>query len=308
MRTSTVSLVHGDDRYENIRKALELIEDEIAEQIKGKEKILIKPNFVSVFNKLCATHVQAVRGVLDVITRYAKERITVGEGPALGPAKLGFLRYGYYRLGGEYDLRFVNLNKDASIKVEISDAEARARPIPISKTVAESDFRISVCPMKTHDTVVATLSLKNMLVGSIAGGWSEKQRIHQGYAAINRILYTMARSIPPHLSVIDGFVAMEGNGPVSGDAVKMKVALASTDFLAADAVALHLMGIDLEDVGYLYYCHEAGLGQGDLGQIEVVGERLDEYVRPFKRHRSYLEQLRWKRTGTTYPWPGVAHK
>ncbi|RPH71051.1 MAG: DUF362 domain-containing protein, partial [Myxococcaceae bacterium] len=101
--------------------------------------------------------------------------------------------------------------------------------------------------MKTHDRVVATLSLKNIIVGAPIkdpgfrwgggkqGAKNDKPIIHgSGFRGINYNLFAMAQRLHPHLAVIDGFVGMEGAGPTRGTAVDWRIAVASTDALAAD--------------------------------------------------------------------------
>jgi uncharacterized protein (DUF362 family) len=88
---------------------------------------------------------------------------------------------------------------------------------------------------------------------------------------------------------------MEGNGPVSGDAVDWRIAIASTDFVAADSLAAQLMGFPLEEIGYIYYCHLKGLGRGRLEEMELVGNAtVAETRRRFRPHRTYKRQLAWK--------------
>jgi uncharacterized protein (DUF362 family) len=67
----------------------------------------------------------------------------------------------------------------------------------------------------------------------------------------------------------------------------------SPDWLAADRVALELMGIDFAKVGYLNYCAQASLGQADLAKIEIVGPALKDHIKPYKMARSIEEQLIW---------------
>jgi uncharacterized protein (DUF362 family) len=105
----------------------------------------------------------------------------------------------------------------------------------------------------------------------------------------------LAKVIAPHLSVSDGFVGMEDAGPSSGDPVDLRVAIASTDFLAADTVATTIMGFDPDEVGYLHYCKLGGLGAGDLDNIEIVGNAtIEECRRSFKPHPTYRKQLQWR--------------
>ena len=108
------------------------------------------------------------------------------------------------------------------------------------------------------------------------------------------ILFALAqRGLHPHLAVIDGFEGMEGNGPTMGKAVEHRVMVAGTDWLAADRVAVELMGIDFANVGYLNYCASAGMGQADLNKIEVLGEPIVRHIRKYKMSDSIDKQLIW---------------
>ena len=119
--------------------------------------------------------------------------------------------------------------------------------------------------------------------------------MHQSFPVMNLNLFTLAPHFHPHLAVIDGYQAMEGNGPTRGEPVEWRIALASTDWLAADVTAARLMGFDLEEVGYLYYCAQAGYGATDPADIAVVGNaRPDRVARRFKRHASTQLQRRWE--------------
>jgi uncharacterized protein (DUF362 family) len=156
----------------------------------------------------------------------------------------------------------------------------------------KNNYLISAAKMKTHDSVVVTLSVKNMAVGSIVG--NDKKAVHQGVRNTNRNIAGLAERVWPDLAVIDGFEGMEGDGPTDGDPVLLNIALASTDALAADRVACEIMGVEFHSVGYLYYCAEKGLGEADMGKIEVLGERVSDCVRPFRLHHAVEEQYAWK--------------
>lgn len=308
---SKIALVKGQDRYQNISAVLELLQPEIAQKIQGKKRILVKPNFVSTTRQLAATHVDTVRAVLDFILPLIDEdaQIIIGEGAALGETQEGFKNFGYTVLlsdysviphpnppplkGGGREIRLLDLNQDETKDVEIYDADLNLFKVPISKTVLESDFRISLAIPKTHDSVIITLSLKNMAVGSIAG--SAKSSIHQGPRAVNRSLACLAKIIPPHLVIIDGWQGMQGNGPVNGDAVDCRWVMVSLDFLAADCLAARLMGFDWQKIGYLYFAHKLGLGQTDLSQIDILGNVSFQHCQyKFKPHDGLERQLRWQ--------------
>jgi uncharacterized protein (DUF362 family) len=122
---------------------------------------------------------------------------------------------------------------------------------------------------------------------------------------MNLNLYTIAKRVPVHLAVIDGWQAMEGNGPVRGSAVDMQTVLASTDFIAADVTGAELMGFNPENIGYLQYA--AGrygfepLGVGNRSEITVKGAPVEKRRRTFQPHDSYRDQLMWQLPETLIP-------
>lgn len=282
-----VAIAREASRYGTVLKALQLVSDDVERTIKGKKKILIKPNFVSVYRQLAATHVDAVRAILDFIQQFSSKRVIIAEGSA-DDTFTGFRNYGYIDLKKDYDVEFVDLNEDDYVEFPIFDEKLNEMNIRIAKTVVESDYRISAALLKTHDTVVVTLSLKNMVMGSVIG--NDKPKVHQGYKAINLSLYKMAKFIPTHLAVIDGWEGMEGNGPVAGSSVDMRIALAGIDFVAVDSVAAYIMGFDPAEIGYLYYAR--GLGTSDA--LKIVGLKPEEIKRKFRPHLSYEMQKNWK--------------
>jgi uncharacterized protein (DUF362 family) len=97
-----------------------------------------------------------------------------------------------------------------------------------------------------HNAVVVSLSVKNMVPGAPlhnAPGetprWNDKAMFHSGVRQINYNILTTARRLLPNwgVALIDGSEGMEGNRPTSGTPVPSRIAIASTDFIAADRVA-----------------------------------------------------------------------
>ena len=82
---------------------------------------------------------------------------------------------------------------------------------------------------------------------------------------------------------------------VGGTAVDHRVCVVSPDGLAADRVALELMGIDFAKVGYLNYCAQARLGEADLSKIAIVGEPIASHVKTYKLSQNIQEQMIWQK-------------
>ncbi|MBM3957783.1 MAG: DUF362 domain-containing protein, partial [Gemmatimonadetes bacterium] len=208
-----------------------------------------------------------------------------------GSTLAAFERFGYTALRDEYDVRFVDLNEDETVEAFAYDADCRPSKVRLARTVADS-YRVSVARMKTHNRSIATLVIKNLAVGSVINPDRSWSKLSHTYRAMNLSLARMTLERPPDLSVIDGVVGMEGNGPVSGTAVNSGVALAGVDPTAVDAVGAQVMGYDPRTLGYLYYLMELqGFSADD---IRVVGERVEECVTKYRDHPDYKAQLEWR--------------
>jgi uncharacterized protein (DUF362 family) len=123
---------------------------------------------------------------------------------------------------------------------------------------------------------------------------SSKAAMHQGLAAMHLNLFSLAPLLYPHLSVLDGFEAMEGNGPGNGEPVAWRMAMAGTDWLAVDVTCAQMMGFDLAEVGYLSFCARAGYGVADPENVQVIGNvPPGDLTRRFKRHEIEKLQNQW---------------
>jgi uncharacterized protein (DUF362 family) len=110
---------------------------------------------------------------------------------------------------------------------------------------------------------------------------------------IHHNIVEIAKRTWPELVVLDGFVCMEGNGPVDGSAVPMKTAIASTDPVKADGLGARLIGFVPEDIGYLYYLQNEE-HKGLYSLENVVGDAIEPLCRSFRRHGTYEIQRHWR--------------
>jgi len=89
--------------------------------------------------------------------------------------------------------------------------------------------------------------------------------------------------VQPDLTVMDAVLGMEGNGPSNGTPKQINAILASIDPVALDAVACKMVGIDPFMVPSTRLAHEQGMGNGDISNINIVGESLaDMQINGFK--------------------------
>jgi uncharacterized protein (DUF362 family) len=128
----------------------------------------------------------------------------------------------------------------------------------------------------------------------------DKFRMHPGEAG-NRVLdynlFTVMRHLHIDLAVLDGFEGMEGKGPILGEPVDHRVAIAGTDFVAVDRVGTEVMGVDFDAVRYLNFFWDQGVGQGDLEKIQVIGETIERCRRTYKMAPRFLRDRRQEHKG-----------
>ena len=311
-RRSVVSVSNGDSRRKNVFEALVAIEDQIMPSLKTKKHVVIKPNLVSTTKQLAATHVDALHGILDFLEPRFNGPVVIAESSA-GYSLEGFDNFGYGQLAGEHkplEVSLVDLNEEGKYQTHtILNGDLHMVPVRLAARLLDPDAYIICCAiLKTHNTVVATLSLKNMArrapAQSPQRGPLERQTALSWRRAPNARGYcAMAQKLQPYwgATVLDGWEGMEGNGPTAGTAVPSRIAVASTDYVAADRVGVEVMGINPDWIGYLNFCAQSGLGQNDLTQIEIRGPKLADVTKKYAMHKDLERELRWMGPMTDVP-------
>ncbi len=187
---SPVSLVKGDDRRKNVTQALLAVDREIGPALKRKKYVAIKVNNVTGNNQLAATHVDALRGILDYLEPRFKGEVMIVES-SMGDSMEAFEFYKYAQVIPEYkqfNIKLVDLNREAKYETfGIIDNNIRPVPVRLAARLLDPDaYIISSAMLKTHDNVVATMTVKNMAMGApLRGttegqprGWSDKSLMH----------------------------------------------------------------------------------------------------------------------------------
>ncbi|HAL50470.1 MAG: hypothetical protein UU46_C0028G0005 [Candidatus Uhrbacteria bacterium GW2011_GWD1_41_16] len=292
-----VILQTGENRRQTVRKAVEELGDEFITKCKEAKSIFIKVNLVDYQYELACTHVDAVRGLLDVIQTYCKTPVKVGDAAYRG-TKAGFEHLGYERLLNEYfDIELVDLFDDNSVDGSTIRRDGSQNPIYRSKIAVESDLTICLAPLKVHDQV----GLDACVYSWTTGTWIVPSRIsatgrvwarwpwleEEGEEAHSQSIASLYKEKPCDLGIVDGIIVMEGEGPVQGSAIPMGFVLAGFDTVAVDAVAGTLIGLDISTIGYLQKIAEEKNGTADLSHINVPPMLIAEITRSIKRPVGY---------------------
>lgn len=279
---SKVVLVRCDsyqrDAVENaVQKGLALLGG-VAQFVQEGENLFFKPNLLTVKdeNSLVVPNAEVMRAVVKTFSEVSAN-YKYGDSPGHGKGTTVARKAGY-------DQALADLPIEA---VELVDAETVSFPegnlvkkFEISKDILAADGVISVCKMKSHALTRITGAIKNQF-GVIPG--ARKAEFHgrlPDAGSFSKMLIDLNQLVKPRLFIMDGIIAMEGNGPANGTAKEVHVLLFSTDAAALDATVCRIMNLDPKLVETLVYAKEFGFGNVDADQIELIGDSLEDFIQP----------------------------
>lgn len=261
----------GEDIAVAVRSCIELID---GLKLEGGEHVVIKPNICHAKNPygMVITDFRIIEAVIS-IARQETNRITVVESDSIsGSAEKRVTESGLLKKLEELDVEFLNLSHD-----EFEVHEVAGRKLQLPRTVLDADYFINLPKIKTEGHVLVTLSIKN-LFGVLRR--AKKSKLH---SHLNAILPYLSKAIRHDLIVVDGIVAMEGNGPVIGTPRELGVIVAGVNPVSVDAICARMMGFDPSEIEHIAKAQEMGLGEIDLDAIEVLGEDWTRFACEFER-------------------------
>lgn len=242
------------------------------ERFLGKEeRIILKPNLLTrcAPEKACTTHPQVFAAVGRSLRQAGYEHLLYGDSP------------GNHLLGVEQTADECGIRQEAEqLGIQTADfSEGQQVDYPeghaadhfiLCKGVLEADAIVNLCKMKTHQLERVTGAMKNTF-GCVYG--FNKGASHARFPnadAFGRMIGDLNCLVRPRLHIMDGIIAMEGNGPQSGDPTPMYLLLASADPVALDSVFCRLVHLKPELVPTNIYGQKFGIGTYEEENIEIV--------------------------------------
>ena len=276
MEKSTVAIVKGERGHKPVFKALDMID--YKQCLTGYGKVLIKVNFITTktWDTGATTDPIVVEAIIKKLKNLSVEIYVVESDATLTNADKAFEATGMNQICKQNDVPYLNLRhvKDR-VKIAIPNGET-LHSITVPRIVTESAI-ISAAKLKTHMSTKVTLGMKNMF-----GLLPDKFKGKYHAKGINKVILDINTVLKPALTVIDGFVAMEGQGPTDGTPVKMDLIIAGKDVVATDATAARVMGFDPLEISHIRKAQEKGMG--NIDNIEILGSKIDDVRRVFRRN------------------------
>jgi len=269
-----VAIVKGERGHEPVFKALDLIDYKQA--LVGYDKVLIKVNFITdkTWDTGATTDPIVVEAIIKKLEALPVKVYVVESDATITNADKAFEKTGMKDMCKRNGVEWLNLRhvKDR-VKLEVPNGEA-LQSITVPRLVTESAV-INAAKLKTHLNTTVTLGMKNMF-----GLLPDKFKGKYHMKGISKVVVDINTVLKPAFTVIDGFVGMEGEGPVDGTPVKMNLIIAGKDVVATDATAARVMGFNPFEITHIRKAFEKGLGRSEA---EIVGEKLETVKRTFKQ-------------------------
>lgn len=234
--------------------------------VKSGDRVLLKPNLLTASRptKECTTRKEIVYCVAQMVQEVGGKPF-MGDSPAFGSAKGVAKANGYLPLCEELNLPIIEFNGH---KYSINNDNFQH--LRLSKEAMEADVVINLPKIKSHMQLTMTMGVKN-LFGCVPGKMKAWWHMEAGKDAnrFGEMLVETAKAIQPDLTIIDGIIAHEGNGPSAGEPRELGILGASRDVFALDVAIADILNVSSEIVPTLVAQKKLGLCS-DVKKIEFL--------------------------------------
>lgn len=254
-----------------VRQSVDLLGG-IAAFIRPGSKVLVKPNLLMAKppESGITTHPEVVRALVKILKEIGCE-IFLGDGPSVWGSKPENVDDVYDKTGMR------SLAEEEGINLVKFTRHRWRDKFSLTTWLDDCDYLISMPKFKSHCFTTLTGAVKN-LYGLLSE--SSKTEVHKKYitpvvfSGILADIYTCAK---PALTIVDGIVAMEGDGPGSGGKLRNSgVLIAGSDCVAIDSILASIMGLKPNDILTIKEASLRGLGVSDIAAIRICGEELKD--------------------------------
>jgi uncharacterized protein (DUF362 family) len=270
-----VAVVKGERAHKPVYKALELIDYKSA--LDGWDRVLIKVNFITTksWNTGATTDPLVVEAIIKKLEELSVEIVVVESDSTVTNATKAFQVTGMADMCDRNSVEWMNLRHEKDrVELDVTNFKTLER-IKVPRIVTESAI-VSAAKLKTHSETQVTLGMKNQF-----GLLPDKLKAKYHFRGMAKVITDINKVLPPSITVIDGFIAMEGMGPSRGSPIKMDTIISGKNPVATDATAARVMGFDPWLISHIRMAYEEGLGE--IENIEILGDGVEAVKKKFKR-------------------------
>ncbi len=294
---STVIIRKAAYDYQVIRPIVfEMLASGEAPSIDAGARVLIKPNFLApaVPEKALTTHPLIVKATAEFALEKGA-RVQISDSPATGSFTKLFKKGGYAEALNGLDVTVKPFEK--TIPVDVGEPFGT---IDVAQDAMQADVVVNLAKLKTHTQMMLTLGVKN-LFGCIVGLKKPEWHLRAGVdrQMFGRLIVSICEAVGPEYTIMDGILAMEGQGPgKSGTPRELGLLMGGKSPHAVDHVVCLQVGLDPDNLETHRSAREMGLYDGsihingdltilddfqfpELGALTMGPERLGRFMRKF---------------------------
>jgi len=244
--------------------------------VKQNEKILLKPNWLAAESpeKAVTTHPIVFKAVAEVLLAQGA-KLTYGDSPAFNHPETVAKKAGFWDYAEQLGIPLADFKTGKEVFFEKA---VQNKKFVIANGVLDSEGVISLPKLKTHAFAKMTGCIKNQfgcIPGTLKGEFHVKLPDANDFS---KMLVDLNAYIKPRLYIMDGIIAMEGNGPRGGKTKKMNILLFSADPVALDATVCRIIGLEPALVPTTKFGQEAGIGTYLESEIELLGDDINSFT------------------------------
>lgn len=274
-----------EDLKEDIKQGLEFIKWK--NEVKKDSTVFIKPNFTYPYYKEgITTSPELIKYLLEILKDRA-DNVILGEsngGNHSFTADDSFKGHHMHEICEDTGVELINLSNMPSRFVEEEIGGKKVKVLLPDILLDDVDCFISVPVLKVHVMTNVTLSMKNLW-----GCYPDTMRClhHQN---LSEKLTLITKSLNPKIILMDGKYALDGHGPMYGEAKKLDLLLTSNNPVSIDALGAAIMGIPIEKAKHILTAEKEGLGTTNLDKVNI-NQDWDEFVMEFSSNKTFIDQI-----------------
>ncbi len=240
--------------------------------VKRGDRVLLKPNFIAPRppdRSPAQTHPAVILAVATLLKDFGAKPF-VADSPAWADARTCAAALGLAEPLARLDVPVLELNESRSCRM------GPGRPhVRLSSVALDADVIMNLPKFKSHQQLVTTFAVKNMF-GCVSGKRKALWHFREGHDATRfcTLLLDIYQRLAPVVTIIDGIVAMEGQGPIRGTSKPLGWLIAGAEPIACETVCCRLIDLEPDRVPVIRTARQIGFGCSALDAIEVVGDSL----------------------------------
>ena len=260
-----------DYQPQSVRSAIqEAVEAIGGLPVKPGDKVLLKPNLLSPRSpeKAVTTHPQIAAAVAELV-KDCGGVVSIGDSPSGQPGEAIWIATGMNDILAPTRMKKIDFTASGT-----EEFLTRGNVYYLAQPALECDLLINLPKLKTHSLTMFTGAVKNLygcLPGFQKGTWHRRAPKNEQFS---QVVVDVFSRFTPRVNIMDGVMAMEGDGPATGRPRKLGVIIASNSAPALDKVAAKIIGFGEDEILTTRFAEQRGFFNPE--NITLTGASIEE--------------------------------